>query len=653
MLTGIWVLYEIFFRSEANRKIITKDYGPKLRQKILLGALASASIILSMTGRIDILYRKSYLKTESKTGSGITSSVCWRPEKIYFMIGSPEAAVSETAGKLAKTISKEVRIPCETVPFGASLQDVDMDRIPVFFIDLAKKNKSQLPQRASSLPADIRKTMRWNILNLDWLDTSAGKPVFRLKRMKPWTDSISRYRGVNLPGFCLSFESEVAIGSGNMNAYTTKVAEDFSAQLAPLLQKMAGPDSIRIANWTLQPQALPPALNLSSLKEARLLCSGHSVRYARIEVYTFRKGNYAADKDIVAKALAERGYTITDIRFKDGGICFRNEDGEAMLQMGDNPGNADRWMRSDTMPVYGYLTVPVSRKNLPGKDADKGAFLNQFRTEDLRGFVLCNGIDSLNEKDFLPTLTEFFALKNLDCEIRNIALNALFLHKPITAPVKSIGGREFRLLLDEVLTQENDPLFLSRVNALQEMTHMAAASSLRPLFMKKMQPYLLHAIVPAKPIVNGAIAADFTFPVPQINRVQKMIELVFSDAKVHPIYFCFGFLPEKNDTYSICMTVAGGGSAVHGISGKDSGRTWQNVYLQKRLDSGPSELFFGSISEIAVHEPGEACPPPFLSPKSDRVRPGMSINYGLDTARKAIVLRTVYYPESGPIESMR
>ncbi|MDD3118568.1 MAG: hypothetical protein PHQ27_05280 [Victivallales bacterium] len=557
VLAGVWVWYALWFRHGAAGRIRVDATAPSRRRRILAGVVVAAVIAV---GQINIQLSPEFqlshqhLTLNSIGVSCTTDSIFARPQSFHLLAGSPEPKVEELCHLLAQRLERETKIPCHVRRFGAPLAAVELNRTPVFMLDLANNTT---PPPDDRLPPEIRRWFRNLIPISARRDQFAGKPTFRLRQMVPFGHRTFPVHGLKLPDLSFNISAAVDLDATSPATALPQVAEAMVQKISPTLHLATGPDAITLPPVFPPPAAAPPLLRLPGLHDVRRSITGSSNSLARIEVYTFRKGDYDTDLAAINRTLAARGYRQEDGKSASGDrIVFERQDHgpdteEVWVDLG--PRLNSQSLQSTPVPTVGQLAISIFRPYDAAQPGDH-VFRQQFLAADPDGFLKCGGLRYL-ATDQQPDLLRKYFQRQTSFTCRQLVLTDLSRQEHSSDILRQLGNREFRRLTDDTLTLAGQAEFLPQACRLLQLAIDNRDPDWERIFMAQMQPYLLQAQLPAAVTADEKIATTIKLPLPPLAAVpwQKIIIFDLNRPQYRPVYMAFGILPAPNHTYNIFL----------------------------------------------------------------------------------------------------
>lgn len=531
ILLGFWILRVLYFRKGATAKIATGRSDPGTGRKaamfaLMLAAVAAAPFCASSaTG--DPL-QKTFTQIGCATGSP-AARIC----KIYLIAGTQDTAVKKVTEQLAEIVRTQTGIPCEAVPFGGAVLNAEMNRELALMISLGdgvipggkmKLKPDWNSSSAKSLPSEIEIAIQ----GPQALEAFRGKPTFEIMTLLPFAGRSQMYKGLCFPEIMFKAHGTSASDSADPEACSEKAVAEIAKTLVPQLKKAVGSDSIPVPklNETIAPA---PGIDLSKLKNPRLIFSGCGSTLAAFYVYTFEKNGYEADLEAAKAALKPIG---ANMEGKSGGdaLLFRSQPDrgvEAELYIG--PASDSLALAGQVVPELKYGTLIVSVKRANNIEHDEN-FSEKVASEDLRTFVRCRGLRFIKDSNRrLDILNRFFALEPLGWSERYSALDSMAL--PMSAPELELFRLEYAKLLKE--TGNGGENAQSEIRQLRDLARSEDNASLE-LFMREMAQYISKIPIPIAEATDWR-SMERVFHSENGN-LRRMICLEFDDKSLLPLW---------------------------------------------------------------------------------------------------------------------
>ncbi len=613
---GIFCLYVLLFRKDAVSKVTFCHAEPALPVKCGFGVLAAAALILGIAapgpGLFALLPTVNY---HTSSFSRLDRQPEWK--ELLLIQGSSDEETLEVLRKIAENLKKTQTLPCRIRTFQESAATGNANTtLPVLIF---RGTLSEPKPLTISLPSIGEVKVSGTKRSLTGLLKGKHSLAFGFRSLNSNDFHAIFHKGLNLPPPGLHFHGSSAVSSGSARRRIELAAEGISKRLAEILRNTENLPKVRFPEEEIAP--LPPSLfsEIPEWENRQPIYRAQGIGIRFCEVYLFKRSEYQKDVRKISAILTMLGFSQKE-HWDNNILLFEKPgspggDREQIHLLLPDPANNPS-LSLTVHPDFGILFHEVL--SAPETKPDP-AFLERFRKNDPRSFVLSRGLSTLNGETLNRTFDTFLARKDLSYEDRIDLLESLDRRKR-----QMLAGRYtdfFRAMADETLADRKNPAYSTRVERLFHILRFSdSPAPERAWLLRRLGADCVTLRIPAgAPESGNEIEIEGRHKVPYLGNSVLFLNLEFENGNP-PIFCCFSILPMGNNHFqTYCNGVSSQIKAYADLKDRTgtlsewkmtgNGRTKQ--WLRTRgITGGPPADFPpkpGEVRILLIPEPAENC----------------------------------------------
>ena len=613
---GIFCLHVLLFRKDAVSKVTFRHAEPSLRVRYGFGILAAAALVFGIAasgpGLFTLLPSLNY---HTSSFSRLDRQPEWK--ELLLIQGSSDAETLEVIRKIAENLKKTQTLPCRIQTFQESAATGNANTtLPVLIFRGTLSEPKPLTIRIPSFGGIKTPDTKAPLTRL-----FKGKHslTFGFRSLNSNDFHAIFHKGLNLPPPGLHFHGSSAVSSGSARRRIELAAEGISKRLAEILRNTENLPKVRFPEEEIGP--FPPSLfsRIPEWKNQQPIYRAQGIGIRLCEAYRFERSEYQKDVRKISGILAMLGFSQKE-HWDNNILLFEKPKGpggdreQIHLYLPD-PANKP-FLSLKVHPDFGILFHEVL--SAPESKPDT-AFLERFRKNDPRSFVLARGLSTLNGETLNRTFDTFLARKDLSYKDRIYLLESLDRRKR-----QMLAGRYtdfFRAMADETLADRKNPAYSTRVERLFHILRFSdSPASERTWLLRRLGADCVTLRIPSRAVSPGnEIRIEGRHKVPYLGNSVLFLNLEFENGNP-PIFFCFSILPKGNNRFQThCNGVTSQMEAYADLKDRTGSLSeWKLIgngltkqWLRSRgITGGPPADFPpkpGEIRILLVPEPMENC----------------------------------------------
>ncbi len=518
-VVGLFVLWVLFWRPGAAAKISKRIPPQAWWRKWALALAAMAALAGGMCWNLNYAY--AAMSQHQVTVYSSRGAIPARLEQLHILCGTPERSVRRVAEELAAKF-REAGIPVAMHRAGEGPVRLDADRELAIWIGAGKVMATRNdPNDKLSL---LSPYMRMGTEHLE------GGPCFRIVNFDKFRRS-SEWKGLVFPRFVCSIALDVAVNGGA--AGERDVVKKAVAQFLPLLQKLTGPEALRVPKLALPPAQ--PAWQAPDLRDFRQVLQTRGVG-GQVDVYAFSPGDYDADLAAVRALLQQHGFGEERERF-NGVFHFSSHQPrweEAELYYWRSLETPKRSFFAETRMEADTALLVVGASDAPDNTPDP-ELTARFAAEDPVAFLCSDGIYLLDPAEREAMLTHFWSLPDMPRNIRRKVLDTTMQSRlGLSERERELQQVNFRRTAAEILADGANGEFSYEVEALLETARKEVVPGLTDWLLAELGDLRQVVKLDGEPGADGMIRVETLLPLPDPKFFRCRLEYDFGRYAYRP-----------------------------------------------------------------------------------------------------------------------
>lgn len=542
---GIYTIFVLLFRRRAAAAIRSRAGEASPAWKAAVALLIATAAVLSLFLSSENGYSFDFLRQSATSFTHAAAEPGGRIEKLFLLTPGDDPIAAKLLAPTATALETGLGVRCLAVTTADGLQ-VDWSRQAVILLESGiTAPPDSPPPLPAGLPPEVRRVIAADrrALTGSGFAIPVKRPAVRFRLLAPTNTVLMMRQGFRVVDQPIQFDGTATL-HGETPRKIRKTAQVIADLITPALRRNCSEEVPRQVVLPVEKGNEPPAIDLSGVKNPRLLATGGGNALASFRIYQFERQNPDGDLAAVRRALAAFGFDSERETGDGGRIFFRhgNSEHQAVLDSGSStaryPAELTGIRLETRHAILAVATFRTGKSPVPDMQ-----MLEKLRRDDLRGFAAWGGLALLPPAELPGALKCYLAGKPpLAEQLRAITAISGLHPSPET---RSVLSEAFDAIGETIAANPCRKTFFAEADALLRLLRQPEFERERQAFISRLgSRHYIELTLPDIPVENGKRTWHFETPFEFISDkgFQLLVELRFENRDLPPRLLQFGYL---------------------------------------------------------------------------------------------------------------